>query len=623
MKDLADQNAALQRQINDLKTGQDALKQGQQTVESKLNQPGGGPGAPGAPGTPGGPGGPGGAGTPGAGSAPTSAANNGRSSAGPFQLLGLNVGADGTGNTTFTGKGRFFAPLTHNTAFQAQGEYLYFKTQREGQFDFGLVQRMKNVQVGLFASFKHVTLAGDQSGGTLGQAALNIDYIFKDGKIGFFGTKGFLDNAVVNRAFATDPVTGATLFNITLEQYLKIVDQAGITGTVGLWKNNYLEGNIGYLHSRLGNRAGGTARFVFPLNDKIAFTVEGGVNETLQVTGNDGRAVVGMQFGNVIRPKDMKAADHPIPVDVPRIRYDLLTRRIRTGNNAPVADAGPDQIGVPAGTITLDGSGSYDPDGDPITYQWVQTAGPQVALSAPTAAKTTFSAATGTNYAFRLTVTDNFGAHSSASTMVQTKANTPVQILFFTATPPSIQSGQSSTLAWNVLNATNITITTIGTVQASGSAAVSPTVTTTYTLTATNTTGSASATATVTVGGVTGTKVLYCYATPTNIMAGESATINYSTQNATTVTITPGIGPVANSGSVTVTPDADHRLHGDRNRSGRNRRRHLPGRCLGDPGSPAPHRPILGHPGTDQQRTILHVALAGGKRDFGEHHHLG
>ncbi len=109
----------------------------------------------------------------------------------------------------------------------------------------------------------------------------------------------------------------------------------------------------------------------------------------MQVSGNTGRAVVGMQFGNVIRPKEMQAADHPIPVDVPRVRYDVLTRRIRTGNNAPVADAGPNQIGVSGGNITLDGSGSYDPDGDAITYLWVQTAGTPVSLSSPTAVKPT------------------------------------------------------------------------------------------------------------------------------------------------------------------------------------------------------------------------------------------
>jgi OmpA family/PKD domain len=538
LKDLADQNTALQRQLNDLKAGQDALRQNQQALESKVNQPVPAT-VPAVVPTPAGVGaGAGGAITPGHPS--------------PFQLLGVNIGVDSTGNTTFSGKGRFFAPLGNNTAFQAQGEYLYFKTQREGQFDFGLVQRMRNVQAGLFGSFKYVTLVGNQNGGTLGQAAFTLDYIFKTGKIGFFGTKGFMNTAVINRTNATTP-DGAILRNIILERYLQVVDQAGVSGTVALWKENYFEGNIGYLNSALGGRAGGTARFIFPLSNKIALTVEGGVNETIQVPGNDGRAVVGLQFGNVTRPREMRAADHPVPVDVPRVRYDVLTRRVRTGNDPPVADAGPNQIGVAAGTITLDGSASYDPDGDPITYQWTQEAGPQVTLSNPTSAKTTGTATGGQNYSFRLTVKDSQGAQSIARTLVQTRSADPVQIVFFQANPNSIAPGQSSTLSWRVLNADTVTITSLGNVQPIATAQVSPTVTTSYTLTAKNATSSDSSTVTIVVAAPA-TKVAFCFASPTNIIQGESSTINYQTQNADTVTITPGVGTVAKSGSVAVSP---------------------------------------------------------------------
>jgi len=40
------------------------------------------------------------------------------------------------------------------------------------------------------------------------------------------------------------------------------------------------------------------------------------------------------------------------------------------GNQAPIADAGLDQVASSDAPIVLDGAGSYDPDGDGITYHW-------------------------------------------------------------------------------------------------------------------------------------------------------------------------------------------------------------------------------------------------------------
>ena len=44
--------------------------------------------------------------------------------------------------------------------------------------------------------------------------------------------------------------------------------------------------------------------------------------------------------------------------------------RIDTLNSRPVAHAGPDQEGLVGNAVNVDGSGSSDADGDPLSYQW-------------------------------------------------------------------------------------------------------------------------------------------------------------------------------------------------------------------------------------------------------------
>ena len=71
-----------------------------------------------------------------------------------------------------------------------------------------------------------------------------------------------------------------------------------------------------------------------------------------------------------------------------------------------------------------------------------------------------------------------------------------------TASPASIQKGQSTTLTWQTSDATDVSIDNgVGTVQASGSQQVSPADSTTYRLTAKGPGGTQEATARVTVTG--------------------------------------------------------------------------------------------------------------------------
>src|SRR5271165_2106861 len=68
-----------------------------------------------------------------------------------------------------------------------------------------------------------------------------------------------------------------------------------------------------------------------------------------------------------------------------------------------------------------------------------------------------------------------------------------------TASPNSIDKGQSTTLTWQTSNATDVSIDGVGAVQASGSQSVTPSDSTTYTLTAKGAGGTQTATARVTV----------------------------------------------------------------------------------------------------------------------------
>jgi YVTN family beta-propeller protein len=62
------------------------------------------------------------------------------------------------------------------------------------------------------------------------------------------------------------------------------------------------------------------------------------------------------------------------------------------GSITPISDAGPNQNVGPGTKVNLDGSGSSDPRNQTLTYQWTQTAGPEVTLSDPRAENPTFNA---------------------------------------------------------------------------------------------------------------------------------------------------------------------------------------------------------------------------------------
>ena len=150
-------------------------------------------------------------------------------------------------------------------------------------------------------------------------------------------------------------------------------------------------------------------------------------------------------------------------------------------------------------TVSFAGQGS-DADGEVVGYEWRSDLDGALSQSA---SFQTNSLSEG-EHVISFVVQDNsdeWSAKARVSVIVLPAAGTSsMPLISFEASPPTINAGTTSTLTWNVSEATSVTIEPgFGTVAASGFAEVTPTTTTTYTLSATAGGSTVSATATVAV----------------------------------------------------------------------------------------------------------------------------
>jgi hypothetical protein len=145
-------------------------------------------------------------------------------------------------------------------------------------------------------------------------------------------------------------------------------------------------------------------------------------------------------------------------------------------------------------------------------------------------------------------------ANASITVTVNAAPTTSAAIVRFVAVPTNITRGESSTLQWATDNAVTVTLNGQA-VSAQGSQVVSPTQTTTYTLVATGTDGrpvNATAVVTVTAGEVA--RILQFGLNPATINVGGQSQLCWQVENATSVSISPGIGTVDATGCRTVNP---------------------------------------------------------------------
>ncbi|XXF78940.1 myxosortase-dependent M36 family metallopeptidase [Myxococcaceae bacterium GXIMD 01537] len=153
---------------------------------------------------------------------------------------------------------------------------------------------------------------------------------------------------------------------------------------------------------------------------------------------------------------------------------------MRNTNRAPTALAGvlnngPNSVDERSGSVTLDASGSTDPDGEELAFTWEQTEGPEVKLDDPTSATPTFTppeVTADTRFSFELVADDGIDASEGSTITItvrqvdraptadagpdqQVKARSTVT-LAGTASDPD---GDALSYAWTQTEGTAVTLT--------------------------------------------------------------------------------------------------------------------------------------------------------------------
>lgn len=167
--------------------------------------------------------------------------------------------------------------------------------------------------------------------------------------------------------------------------------------------------------------AGIPIRFRFLVGSDSGVGAYGFDLDDVQVTGANGAP-----FGDVVRETSDGTVCHPLPIADAGAAF--------TANEGSLDGQGI----LIHNTLTLDGTASLDPEGLPLSFQWVQIAGPSVTLTGADTATPTFvpDVPWDTVYSFELTVWDANGssAPKRAEVLVKNVDQVPVAVISAPAT---------------------------------------------------------------------------------------------------------------------------------------------------------------------------------------------
>ena len=221
-----------------------------------------------------------------------------------------------------------------------------------------------------------------------------------------------LADANVARFYIADP--GATT-TIEFDQSTASVAERGFATAVGVLK-------------RQGSASGAVTATLSVAGDAIAGVDYSGAVPAV-VSWEDGDADP-KWFELAIIDDGEVEGDETISITVSAVNgasiapRDTMTVTIGDGNGpnlAPNAITNSSLVTNPGSLVTLDGSQSNDPNGDPLTFQWSQTSGPTVTLSNADTPMATFTSPvvqSDTMLGFELMVRDTGGLVDTVQTTV-------------------------------------------------------------------------------------------------------------------------------------------------------------------------------------------------------------